>query len=272
VNSGRQIIQIGVALLLAVVAGFLAMRWMNAVTPEKAPQAVVQPATVPVVVAARILTPGTKLSAQMLKVAPYLKESVPDQAFTSVAELEGRILISPLSVGEAVIPGKLASDAIAAGGVSALINEGRRAMSVKGNKVMGLAGFVKPGNRVDVLVTLDTDGHKNDRPITKIVLENVPVLATGEKLESDEDGKLAPVDVYTLEVTPVEGERLALAATKGTLNFALRGALDNATVQTDGMDIPRALTAFAPPRPVQKRPDTKRIELIVGGKRTVELF
>lgn len=270
-NSGKQLIQIGVALILAVVAGFLAMRWMNAVTPAPVPQAVVQPTT-PVVVAARILTPGTKLSAPMLKIVPYLKESVPDQAFSTIAEIDGRVLISPLSSGEPVTPNKLASDAIAAGGVSALVNPGHRAMSVKGNKVMGLAGFVKPGNRVDVLVTLDTDGHKNDRPITKIVLENVPVLATGEKLESDEDGKIAPVDVYTLEVTPEDGERLALAATKGTLNFALRGALDNATIQTDGMDIPRALSAFAPPRPVQKRPDAKRIELIVGGTRSVELF
>lgn len=270
-NRGKQFAQIGIALFLAVIAGFLALRWMSSVAPQPAPQ-VEAPRTVPVVVAARILTPGTKLAAPMLKVAPYLKESVPDQAFSAVAEIEGRILISPLSAGEPVTPAKLASDAIAAGGVSALVNPGRRAMSVKGNKVMGLSGFVKPGNRVDVLVTLDTDGQKQDRPITKIVLENVPVLATGEKLESDEDGKIAPVDVYTLEVSPEEGERLALAATKGTLNFALRGALDNATIQTDGTDIPRALSAFAPPRPVRRAPDAKRVELIVGGKRSVELF
>lgn len=270
-NTSKQFIQVGVALLLAVAAGFLALRWMSAVTPPPAAQ-VEAPQTVPVVVAARILTPGTKLSAAMLKVAPYLKESVPDQVFVTIPELEGRILIAPLGLGEPVTTGKLASDAIAAGGISALVNPGRRAMSVKGNKVMGLAGFVKPGNRVDVLVTLDTDGHKNDRPISKIVLENVPVLATGEKLESDEDGKVSPVDVYTLEVTPEEGERLGLAATKGTLNFALRGALDNSTIHTDGVDIPRALSAYTPHRPAPQKRDVKRVELITGGKRSVELF
>ncbi len=271
-NGNRQIIQIGVALLLAVAAGFLALRWMHSVAPQDAPQAEAPRPTVPVVVAARILTPGTKLSGTMLKVVPYLKESVPDQAFAELAELDGRILIAPLGAGEPVTSAKLASDAIAAGGVSALVNPGRRAMSVKGNKVMGLSGFVKPGNRVDVLVTLDTDGRQNDRPIAKTVLENVPVLATGEKLEADEDGKVAPVDVYTLEVTPEEGERLALAATKGTLNFALRGALDNAAILTDGVDIPRALAAHKPYRaPVQGRA-AKRVELIVGGKRTVEVF
>lgn len=272
-NKGKALAQIGIAVLLACVAGFLALRWMDSAKPETKVVEVQKP-TVRVAVAARIISPGTKLGPDMVRVVDFLETSVPDGVFATAEEVVGRIVLSPLSQGEPITRLKLASTEIGIGGVSALVNPGMRAMAVKGNRVMGIAGFVNPGNRVDVLVTLDHDGRggARDRPVSKLVLENVLVLATGEKLEADEEGKVAPVDVYTLEVSPEQAERLALASLKGELNFALRGSLDNDPVLTPGMDLPRVLQAHKPrPKPTGGQP-TRRVELITGASRTVVSF
>jgi pilus assembly protein CpaB len=106
--------------------------------------------------------------------------------------------------------------------------------------VLGIAGLINPGNRVDVLVTIN-DPDKNDIPITKIVLENLLVLATGTQIVENSEGKPAPVDVFTLEVSPEQGERLTLAANKGKLQFALRGAADTDIVLTKGITVPELL-------------------------------
>ncbi|EPR44149.1 Flp pilus assembly protein CpaB [Desulfovibrio sp. X2] len=269
-SKGKTFLQIGVAAFMALMAGGIALYWMASVRTAEKPA--VAPETSPVVVASRILSPGTKIAPGMLKTVPYLKESVPDQSFSDLKELDGRVLVAPLSQGEPVTRAKLADNAIAMGGVSALIDPGHRAVSVMGNKVMGLAGFVRPGNRVDVLVTMDNDGKKghgaeHPHPFSKIVLENILVLATGEKLDAGEDGKAAPVDVYTLEVTPEESERLALAASKGMLNFALRSTLDDSKVLTSGADVPQTLSALSPARKVVHGRKLMQVEIITGSAR-----
>jgi pilus assembly protein CpaB len=129
--------------------------------------------------------------------------------------------------------------------VAAVVTPNKRAMAVKVDKVVGVAGFIRPGNRVDVLVTLTGQG-KVPIPITKTVLENVLVLAAGP--ETDQSGKqekAVPVDVITLEVTPEEGEKLALAASEGKLQLALRNFTDTQDVNTKGTTIPILLSSYS---------------------------
>jgi pilus assembly protein CpaB len=119
-----------------------------------------------------------------------------------------------------------------------------RALAVKGDKVIGLSGLIQPGNRVDVLVTFTNPQNKRDT--TKVVLEDILVLATGTEIQkADKDkSETSPVDVFTLEVTPEDGEKLALAAAQGKLQFALRNVIDVETVFTKGATIPDALRSY----------------------------
>ena len=124
-------------------------------------------------------------------------------------------------------------------------------MGVKVDKVVGVSGFIHPGNRVDVLVTLSRNERQNE-PTTKIVLENILVLATGTELEkSGKQEKPAQVDVITLEVTPEEGEKLALAASEGKLQLALRNYTDTGHQRDDGA---RRFPGFSPGRKRRRRP------------------
>jgi pilus assembly protein CpaB len=265
-RSTRALIQIAVALVLALGTGVLIFMWTSRVArqPAAAPQA----RTVAVVVAKADLGPGTKLTADMLQLRQFTPDSRPSGAFDDPEALAGRVLGTAVTANEAVTASRLAGASVMGGGVSALIEPGKRAMSVKGNAVMGLAGFVRPGDRVDVIVSLVQGRGKQDEPITKLVLERVKVLATGTQLQaSSEEGKTASVDVYTLELTPEESERLALAATQGTLNFALRNELDTDKVLTTGVTVTKALAALRPaPKPAPSRRNQVRVEVITGGQ------
>lgn len=262
-KSTRALLQIGIALMLAMAAGVLIFMWTSQLTTQQA--AAPKPTTVPVVVTKTELKRGAKLTEEMLQVRNFTPDSKPSGSFGSIKDVAGRVLSINLAGNEAVTSGKLADPSVMGGGVSALIEPGKRAMSVKGNEVMGLSGFVRPGDRVDVIVSL-TEG-KDEEPVTKLVLERVKVLATGTDLSApDEEGKTASVDVYTLELTPAESERLALAATQGTLNFALRNEQDEAKVLTTGVTVPKALAALRPkPKPRKVRRNKVKVEVITGG-------
>ncbi|QGY38848.1 Flp pilus assembly protein CpaB [Pseudodesulfovibrio cashew] len=265
-KSTKALLQIGVALMLAMAAGVLIFMWTSKLT--KQPKAVAEKAvtTVEVVVAKAEIKRGTKLVEDMLEVKRFTPDSRPSGAFPDVEALEGRVLSTDVAANEAVTESKLADPSVMGGGVSALIEPGKRAMSVKGNMVMGLAGFVRPGDRVDVIVTLP-EGYDN-KPVTKLVLERIKVLATGTELSPpDKDGKTASVDVYTLELSPEESERLALASTQGTLNFALRNEQDESKILTTGVNVKKALAALRPkpkPRKATNRNQVK-VEVITGG-------
>jgi pilus assembly protein CpaB len=140
---------------------------------------------------------------------------------------------------------RLASSDIKTGGIAAVVKEGMRAVSVAGNKVAGIAGLINPGNRVDVLVT--TNDPKTEIETTKLVLDNVLVLAAGTQMREDPEGKPSPVDVFTLEVTPIQAEQLAIVANQGNLQFALRNMLDAETVLTEGATIEEALALLRGP-------------------------
>lgn len=267
----KAIIPIVLALAVATGGSIILYKWLQLKTaPKKVVQ--VEAQAVPVVVAAADLPLGTKLSKPMLKTVNYLEDSLPPGYTSDPGSVVGRVLITPLKQKEPVLESRLAPKSITVGGVSAVIKPGMRAIAVKGDKVIGISGFIQPGNRVDVLVTLRDPVTK--REVTKLVLSNVLVLATGTEVQ-DKNGKPAPVDVYTLEVDPQDGEKLALAASQGRLQFALRNPTDIKTVLTKGATIPSTLASLRgtpPPSPEPKK--IKKVKRWIPRKRslTVEVI
>lgn len=264
-SKWKVFIPIGLALIIATGGSVFLYKWLQMKT---APQEVVQKVeaeAVNVVVAVVDLPWGTKLKKDMLKSVPFLKESLPRGYQSDPAKLEGRVVITPLKATEAVLESRLAPENVMVGGVSAVIKPGMRAIAVKGDKVIGISGFIKPGNRVDVLTTLKDPRTKQET--TKMVLSNVLVLATGTEIQEKADGKTSPVDVYTLEVDPEQGERLALSSAEGKLQFALRNNMDMETVLTKGATITKTLASLRGSDPKVKTPT--KVKTWVPRKRTL---
>jgi pilus assembly protein CpaB len=219
------------ALVLAVITTFLIYNWLQKQRPKKEVPKVMQP----VVVAAINLYWGTKLSPEVLKVVSYSKESLPSGFYSSIEEIKDKVLITSIAVNEPILVSKLAPEGTKAG-LYGVIKKDKRAMSVKVNEVIGVAGFIYPGSHVDVLVTMRPLSSEEGPvgPVSKIILQNIPVLAAGTKMEVKE-GEAVPVSVVTLEVTPEQAEKLALAANKGKIRLALRNILDDKPVVTKGV-------------------------------------
>jgi len=236
----KSFILLGSAILIALVTTVLIVRVLQnkALAKERA-----SIETQPIAVAMADLSWGTSLTKDMIKVVPFPKEYVPPGCFSSAETLTGRVLVYPVKMNEPIFESRLAPKTIQAGGVAALISPKKRAVAVKVDKVIGVSGFIHAGNRVDVLVTLTTMGKSSD-PVTKIVLENILVLAVGPDVEKK--GKdYVPVDVITLEVTPEEAEKLALSASEGKVQLALRNFNDTDDIFTRGTTIPSLLTSYS---------------------------
>ena len=260
----RIVIPIAVALFVAVIASVFIYNWMK---KQIAPKEVVvkeEIRTVDVAVAKTNLNPGTKITSEMLQEktmmiesAPFLEKSLPPGYFTDTTKLVGRVVKTPIKPKELILESRLAPVDVKRGGMSAILKPGKRAVSVAGNKILGISGFINPGDRVDVQL-LVTD-PKTKEKINKTVFENVLVLATGTQLVENPEGKTAPIDVYTLEATPEQGESITLAAASGQLHFALRSALDTETVLTTGATQPEILAAYRPIEPTKKVPSKMAI-------------
>jgi pilus assembly protein CpaB len=257
----RTIVPIIAAVIIALVGSVVTYQWIKRqVAPERIVK--VESEALPIAVAVVDLPWGTQLNDDKIKLIPFLEESVPSGHFTDLASLEGRVLISPMKKGEPILEYRLAPTSITTGGISAVLKSGKRALAVKGDKVIGLSGLIRPGNRVDVLSTL-TD-PRNKRKVTKIVLENILVLATGTEIQKSDKGE-SPVDVFTLEVTPEEGEKLALAATQGRLQFALRSPIDTENVITKGATIASTLGSFKNVTAQKSKTRSRRSVRIISG-------
>ena len=242
----KAVVPIAVSLVIAFVGSYFIYTWIQ---KQQAPQQVVQVQgeAVPVVVAVSDLPWGTQLKPEMLTTKPFLKQSLPAGYFSGPDDIKDRVVVAPLKANDPVTEHKLAPVSIKTGGVSAVLEKGKRAIAVKGDKVIGIAGFINPGNRVDVLVTIEDPQKKEER--TKTILENIMVMATGTQIEKNEKGEPSPVDVYTLAVTPEEAEILSLAANQGKLQLALRSVTDTETVLTMGANIPKMLASYSPSNP-----------------------
>jgi pilus assembly protein CpaB len=240
------------AVVLGLLAVALAARWLlNAPVP----------AAGRIVVAKSDIDIGQRLTPSLFIVVDWPTASVPKGAFTEPQSLNGRVLRSSLLAGEPVSEAKLAP-AGTLGGLSALITEGKRAITVRVNDVIGVAGFALPGNYVDIIVSTETAPDSNApqaraHSISKIVLERILVLAVAQEVGRDET-KPKVVNAVTLEVTPEQAEKLDLARNVGTLSLALRNQIDPAATTTTGATkdnlllvppaAPVVLRAVAPPR------------------------
>lgn len=190
-----------------------------------------------VVVAAVDIDLGGRITPQMLTTMDWPAGSVPAGAFSDLKALEERVVKVGVMKGEAVTERKLAPPG-SKGGLSAVIAEGKRAMTVRVNDVVGVAGFALPGNYVDVMVNAQQDkgpgGRDENRQISKTVLEHVLVLAVAQEANRD-DTKPRVVSAVTLELSPEDSEKLDLARSVGTLSLVLRNQIDKETVATQGI-------------------------------------
>jgi pilus assembly protein CpaB len=190
------------------------------------------------VVVAKVDIPlGTKIEAEQLSTVQFPANAIPEGTFEAVEKLVGRVAITNVAAREPVTDFKLAPEG-SAGGLSAVIPAGYRAMTVKVDDVIGVAGFLQPGTMVDVLTVIDPPGNNlSSNPISKIVLQNVKVLASGQNLDKPKDEREADaVKAVTLQVTPEQAEKLALASTEGKLRLVLRNMIDQDDEQTQGAD------------------------------------
>jgi pilus assembly protein CpaB len=243
-----------------------------------------------VVVANTDLTLGSELRRDDLKAVDWPADSVPDGSFQDPAAILGRGLIASVVRHEPILPGKLASKE-AGSGLPPIIPTGKRAVSVRVNEVIGVAGYVLPGTRVDVVAT-QSPTSRNEDMTSKVVLSNVEVLTAGTRLEHDsKDGKPVQVTVVTLVVTPDQAERLTLASTEGKIQLALRNPLDKTMPATPGIKpaillgqaarsaVPVArsarprqvVTAVAAPPPAPAPAPLPTVEIIRGDKRATEV-
>jgi pilus assembly protein CpaB len=218
---------------IAVLAGGgLAYGTYNLVQNQPARTAAV--ATQPVVVAAADLQLGSELKKEDLTIVNFPAGQAPEGTFTQPSDLVGRGLIAPVVKNEPVLPSKLASKEAGAG-LPPVIPEGMRAVSVRVNEVIGVAGYVLPGTRVDVVATASPNDTRADTT-SKLILSNVQVLTAGTRMEQDQEkGKPMQVTVVTLLVNPEQSERLALASTEGKIQLALRNPLDQTAPETPGV-------------------------------------
>jgi pilus assembly protein CpaB len=225
-KTSRAIVMLGMALLAGLAAVGFASRWLLQASSS---------AVTPVAVATAEVSLGQPLNPNMIRTVNWPSASVPPGAFKDAKALDGRVVRTSLEPGEPVIESKLAPQGTK-GGLSAVIGEGRRAITVRVNDVVGVAGFALPGNYVDVIVNTQEPEAKNSDPqqsISKIVLEKILVLAVAQQVSRD-DTQPKVVNAVTLEVTPDQAEKLDLARSVGSLSLVLRNQIDDRALPTGG--------------------------------------
>lgn len=232
-----------VAVLAGLAAVVLGTKWLQ----QRA-----TPVENRIAVAAVELQLGGQITPDAIRLVEWPSGSVPTGAFTDVAALDGRVAITSILPGEPVLESRLAPVGTK-GGLSAVVPQGKRAITVRVNDVIGVAGFALPGNYVDIMVNTENTGanrNNEDQMISKIVLERILVLAVAQEANRDET-KPKVVNAVTLEVTPEQAERLDLARSVGNLSLVLRNQVDSDPTDTAGITKAKLLrtSAEVPPEP-----------------------
>jgi pilus assembly protein CpaB len=268
------------ALLSGGIAGYAALQVVRA----RAPVAVAtEPRTSQqVVVAARDLQVGALLGEEDVRTVEWPGNAVPAGFATSIPDVVGRGLITPVRMNEPLLEGKM-SDRNGQGGLPIIIPEGMRAITVSVNEVVGVAGFVGTGTRVDVVLIITAPG--SSEMVSKTILQNVEVLAVAQNYQRNPDGDPIVVSVVTLLLSLDDAERLILATAQGRIQLALRNMIDVQTVRTAGVRTSGLLTGAAggfagggggPRRAALPAPTAEEtgttVELFKGGKRALIRF
>lgn len=276
----RGLLMIAVALAAGLAAVVLAGRWLGSQTNL---------ATNKVVVAAADLNIGQRIGPEHVRLIDWPVGSVPAGAFSRTEALDGRVAKTSVLRDEPLLESKLAPVGTK-GGLSAVIAEGKRAITVRVNDVVGVAGFALPGNYVDVIVSTQEEERRDQgRNVSKIVLEKILVLAVAQEASRDET-RPKVVNAVTLEVTPEEAEKLDLARSVGTLSLVLRNQIDDDPARTKGatkdtllgVPAPAPKPAAAPAQPTIKvvrqgrapapPPARTCVDSLVGTTRQLECF
>jgi pilus assembly protein CpaB len=189
--------------------------------------------TAQVVVAAEDIPEGHVIDRIALTTGQWPVQTLPAGSFNSVDSVVGRVTRVPVFQGEPIVPGRLAP-AGTTGGLEIKIAPGKRAMSVKINDVAGISGLIQPNSRVDVLVNIRDDRVEKETQVAKLFMENMRVLSVGQQVTRGDDGKPINATTATLEVTPDEAERLAIAMGQGSIALVLRGYGDPDSIKTKG--------------------------------------
>jgi pilus assembly protein CpaB len=278
-KTSKAWLMIALSLLAALGTVLLASTWMS------------RPAQLSlnrIAVANSDINPGTRLTADMLRLVEWPADSIPAGSFTDMKKLDSRVARVSFVRGEPIVEARLAVPG-AAGGLSAVVAEGKRAMTVRVNDVIGVAGFALPGNFVDILVSTQNEAHaRDDSPqprgeqrISKLVLERILVLAIAQE-SSQNDMRPKVVNAVTLEVSPEQAEKLDLARNVGELALVLRNQVDVTPALTEGATkqsllqqpvapAKPAVQVKAPVRKVVAKPQTCQ-DIITGAGRFTECF
>lgn len=244
--------RLALGLLVALVIGLVAARYVY-VQLRAARDTAGKPALAGrIVVAARRVGLGQRLTTADLREVPWLDVSRPAGSFARMNDCLERAVISPVVENEPILEEELAPKE-AGGGLSVAIPEGMRAISVRVDDVVSVAGFVVPGTMVDVLVTGPTP---NNDSVTRTMLQDLRVLAVGQKSEQDREGKPQTYTVVTLLVKPDEAEKLTMASTEGKIHLALRNIID--TKEVSPAPVNRASLFAGAPAPVAAAPKVHR--------------
>jgi pilus assembly protein CpaB len=276
-NRNRLLLIGFIALALGAFVSLVVYRNLQSRTSSKTPPGE------EIVVAADDLQVGSKIDDKDIRLVHFPSGDLPAGCFHQKTKVVGRGVVLPISKGEFILPNKLAGEN-AGSGLPSLIPPGMRAVSVRVNDTTSVSGFVQPGTRVDVLLTGNPQGSSEQQTTT--VLENVAVIATGQRLERNSAGEPQSAPVITLLVSPDDAERLTLASTQGHIQLALRNPLDTkredvAAVKSNSLykNVPEPTAAAPRSRPkrvaVQAPPPAPAaytVEVYKGDKKEEEKF
>ena len=267
-NSKRILTSLFLAFVVSVLCTWLVSRKLTAASTVKTVQK--QPDAL-YLAPSRALRAGEVLKSDDIEFVSWPGSDPIDGAFSQAGEVIGRELLFPLAKGQPI----LVSDLSAAGsgtGLASKIPDGMRAIALRSDEVVGVAGFLVPGSHLDVLVTYHSD--ISPEPVTLTVLQNAVVLAAGHQLEPDPEGKTSDVTMVTLLLTPEQAERAVLASTQGAIHFVLRNGSDTSR----SADVPMLLSQLSGQAPVVARTATHpvaaatpapakhpEIETVLGG-------
>ncbi len=272
-RTGTLIVML-LALASGTIAGYAALQLFQRPT---APLLAAEPrSSTQIVVAARDLPVGSIVGEDDVRAVGWPSDAVPEGYARTLPDVIGRGLMQTVRMNEPLLDSKMA-DRNGFGGLPIVIPEGMRALAVRVDEIVGVAGFIDRGTRVDVVLTINPPTAQGEF-VSRIILQNIEVAARGQQIEKDPEGRPMTVTVVTMLVTPEEAEQLTLASTQGRIQLALRNMIDVREVRTQGARMSRLLDlgpvgGGAPPRQASVGTGNAEtgtvLEIFKGGKRAL---